>query len=309
MSIQIPFENHKQKLIDMYLHSDENELRHIFINRMSLPQKGESAALSFGNEKLVALCYDRVWDPIGIDIPDPIRYSGTSATEYDLFWLSIQLLQMEGSNSECNFLAEMTGLSSAQDNEPVLKDVVDDFITTHNFPIVPIYDSKSKLDHEYIQGNCAVIVKALHNLKIADNNSLSWPQVMQFRDDTDAHRKYRRLLHWLEKEMVGRPQDFIEDEIAQKLEDYEWALKKHGIKTVLGAISDTLDGKYLAGAATIIGSLSLAGHPDLGIFTGAGLVIGKVAVKLAIDMLELKDIERGPNSEIAAVYEIKKFCK
>lgn len=122
---------------------------------------------------------------------------------------------------------------------------------------------------------------------------------MQFRDDEDSQGKYKRFTHWLDKNMVGKSQSFIEDEISIRLENYEQALKKHGIKTILGTIQEALDGKYLLSA----GALTLAGHPAL----GAGLIIGKILVKLAQTKLDFDDVERGPNSEISWVYEAKKL--
>jgi hypothetical protein len=47
--------------------------------------------------------------------------------------------------------------------------------------------------------------------------------------------------------MVSKPTSYISDEIACRLDRYEWALKKHGIQTVTGTIATTLDSKFLAG--------------------------------------------------------------
>ena len=94
-----------------------------------------------------------------------------------------------------------------------------------------------------------------------------------------------------------------------RLGDYERALKKHGIKTVVGTIEETLDGKYLLGASGIAGSLTLAGHPVLGMLAAGFLIGGKIGVKLMQTKLDFDDVERGPNSEISWVYEAKKLGK
>jgi len=104
----------------------------------------------------------------------------------------------------------------------------------------------------------------------------------------------------MDKDMVGKSQSFVEDEIAIKLENYEHALEKHGIKSVVGAFKDLLyDNLGLLGAA----GLAAAGFPYL----AGGIVVGKVGVKLAEARLDLDDVKRGDNSEIAAVYEIKQL--
>lgn len=102
---------------------------------------------------------------------------------------------------------------------------------------------------------------------------------------------------------------YIEDEISIKLEDYEQALKKHGIKTVIGTVEEALDGKYLLGASGVAGSLTLAGQPLLGILAAGILIGGRVGVKLIQTKLDFDDVERGPNSEISWVYEAKKVGK
>ncbi|MBI4831010.1 MAG: hypothetical protein HY801_05540 [Candidatus Lindowbacteria bacterium] len=167
--------------------------------------------------------------------------------------------------------------------------------------------SEADRDMEYANGNRAAVAAVLFNLKITDEEKLTWSQVIEFREDKEARKKYRRLLHWLDNEMVGKSHAFIEDEIAMKLEDYEWALKKHDIKTVLGTVSDTLDGEYLKGVAAVSGVVSLAASPLFGLLAGTGLVVSKVGVQLVQNWLDFKEIERGPNSEIAVVYDIKKL--
>jgi hypothetical protein len=106
--------------------------------------------------------------------------------------------------------------------------------------------------------------------------------------------------------MLDKSAAFIQDEIAVRLEQYEWSIRKHGLKTVLGSISRALDGQYLIGASAVGSSAVIAGHPILGLLASAGLVVGKVAVSLAEDLLEYRDTERGVNSEVAWVYEARK---
>ena len=108
--------------------------------------------------------------------------------------------------------------------------------------------------------------------------------------------------------MVGKSETFIQDEIAERLEDYEFALRKHGIKTVLGAMSEALDGKYLIGTSAITSSAAFVGHPIVGLAAGASLIVGKVALTIANALLSFKEVERGTNSEISWVYEVKQIA-
>lgn len=187
----------------------------------------------------------------------------------------------------------------------IYRDIARAFSTKYRIPVATVYGSRRNQEVAYSGGDKQVIIACLENLQIVDEGRLTWEKVLEFRKDKETQQKYKRFLHWLDKEMVGKSQTFIEDDIAQKLEDYEWALKKHSIKTVLGTIEEALDGKYLIGA----GGLALAGHPVLGILAAGVLIGGKVAAKLVQTKLDFDDVERGPNSEISWVYEAKKLDK
>jgi len=194
-------------------------------------------------------------------------------------------------------------------NKPLFRKITKSFYKKHKIPLVPIYNSVKERDIEYYEGDRKTIVIALSNIKIVDEDKLTWEQVLEFRRDKEVQKKYRRLLHWLERDMIGKSQAFVEDEIAEKLEDYENALNKYSIKTIIGTIEETLDGKYLLGATGIAGSLTLAGHPTLSMLAAGLLLGGKIGLKLMQTKLDFDDVERGANSEISWVYEAKKLGK
>jgi hypothetical protein len=116
-------------------------------------------------------------------------------------------------------------------------------------------------------------------------------------------------MHWLDKEMVGKPRSFIEDEVACRVHDYEWALKKHGIQTVLGNLSSVLEPKALAASAAAVAGLSVAGHSLLGALAGVTLLAGRVAVNIARVALDYEDTRRTSHPEILFVFELRKLAK
>jgi hypothetical protein len=191
----------------------------------------------------------------------------------------------------------------------ILREVAKSFSAEHGIPMVPIYDLSSDRQSGFQQGDRQVVVTTLSNLQIVDEKHLTWEQVIEFRGDEQTKHKYKRLLHWLDRDMVGRSEDFIHDEIYQRLGDYELSLKKHGIKTILGTIEEALAGEHLTGASAIAGGLALSGHPTLGVLAGGGLIIAGVAVKIAQTLLDFDDIECGPNSEISWIHEVKQIEK
>jgi len=172
--------------------------------------------------------------------------------------------------------------------------------------LIPVLSTPFNLDRIFSRGNREVIVASIKGLRIVDEDQLTIGQVIEFRCDKQAAKKYQRMLRWLDTTMVGKTEAEVVDTIEQKLEDYEWAIKKHGIKTVTGAVSELLQGKYLLGTSGVAATLAATGHPDLGILAGAGLAVGKICVSVATSMLDHADVVRGSNSEIAWLFDLKK---
>lgn len=171
--------------------------------------------------------------------------------------------------------------------------------------VVPIFGTTAEQNLAFQKGNRSVVVGMLTNIAIVDEQRTSFSQVLEFRRDADATKKYRRLLRWLDKDMVGKSEAEVSDTVAQKLEDYGWALRKHGLKTVLGVISETFDAKYFLGTSGVAAGLAATGNPVLGAIAGGGLAFGRLMVKAIGGYLDWKDAERGLNSEIAWVHEVK----
>jgi hypothetical protein len=137
-----------------------------------------------------------------------------------------------------------------------------------------------------------------------DEDSLRWEQVLEFRHDRQARTKYKRLIHWLDGSMIGKSASYIEDEIAIRLEDYEFALKKHGIKMIIGEIEGILDPAFLAGSGLTSGTIGLLTEPLLGLASQGLLFGGKVLLNVAKYLLSRDELKN--SSEIAWVYDIKK---
>ncbi len=289
-----------------------------------VPGPDETAAINLeGKWKTAALCYDRVWYPFVYtieNIPESVRFAIGTPAEIDFAVIitmvsfakkflpngEIPLHLLEIIDAYENQLGK-TAMQKQGIGATMARSIANDLQLQLGRPVTPVYENKKDHQEAYKEGKHDVVVASISDLGLVDEDQLSWEQVLEFRKDTEARNKYRRLIHWLDKDMVDKSQGFITDEIAQKLEDYEWAIEKHGLKTRLGKIYDVLDGKFLMGAAGAGGPFILADHPTLGILISAGIVLGKVAVKLTENCVDLKDIERGTNSEIAFIHEIKKL--
>jgi hypothetical protein len=61
---------------------------------------------------------------------------------------------------------------------------------------------------------------ALNNLPIVSASTASWDQILEFRRDSDASRKYRDLRLWLRAGLSSQSIEQATEIIGQKIEDY-----------------------------------------------------------------------------------------
>jgi hypothetical protein len=171
--------------------------------------------------------------------------------------------------------------------------------------VLPLYSSSARRDAQYQAGDQTALLCIVEDLEIVDEQRLTWEQVIEFRKDVEARAAYRRFIHWLDASMVDKSVQYITDEINQRLERYEWSLRKHGIKTMIGGVSDTLNPKSLIGSSTAGIAINLiAGKPIWSLLTAGGLLVGRTAVSLAIALVERRDIAMN-HREIAYVQQLK----
>lgn len=141
--------------------------------------------------------------------------------------------------------------------------ICDELVKFSKIPAVAIYETIEQRDAAFAKGPREVLITTLENLRIVDEKKLDWEQVLEFRKDNQALKNYRRLLHWLEADMLARSQSFVEDEIAIRLERYESTLNKHGLKTKIGLAQAALDNQSLITIALSGGLLVASGFPTL----------------------------------------------
>ena len=147
---------------------------------------------------------------------------------------------------------------------------------------------------------------ALHGLDVVDESKLTMEQVEEFRRDINAVEKYRALRLWLHHGLKAESLDQANDIVAKKLSDYNWAIKKHGLITMTGAIESVLDSKHMASIAGGAGITALFAGPIWASIAGGLLVGAGVATWMAKQAISLEDIKRGPHSEVAIIYEAQK---
>lgn len=170
--------------------------------------------------------------------------------------------------------------------------------------VVPVYESLDTVDEVNQIGEHQVLLPVLSNIEVVSEENLSWQQVEEFSNDKYSRMNYRCLVHWLDKEMVGKPQSFIEDEIAIRIDDYNTALKKHGITSVLGSLSYFLGEGFIKAATAALG-VGLVGGVLAGLGAGGALLVGRTSVKLAEKAYDFRHAKRDEQGELAYVFDLQ----
>ena len=162
---------------------------------------------------------------------------------------------------------------------------------------------------DYPSGNNIVYQAALENLPDIIEDQVPWEQVIEFRSDKDAIRKYRALRLWLEYSLSAQSVEHARDLIALGIEDYEWAIRKHGLKTATGALSSIFSWKGLISITAGVGVGAAIGGPVWSALTGTIFTVGRAAVWIAERMIQRKDIQRSPDAAVALIYDAKQLVR
>lgn len=165
----------------------------------------------------------------------------------------------------------------------------------------------SFVDHP--AGSVLAYQAAMENIPEIVESQVSWEQVIEFRSDKEALRKYRELRLWLEYSLSAQSVEHARDLIAQKVEDYEWAIRKHGLKTATGALSQIFSWQGLISVAAGVGVGAALGGPIWSALTGSLLTVGRASVWIADRTIDKQDILHGPNSETAIICDARRLVR
>lgn len=272
------------------------------------PKLGETVAVAGKKPRTAALLFDRVCSyPLFPAVPAGILAYG--ATEPEVWCQLAALGEMEQLWDSETAVATLTkvGVPRWRGGPTPERVLVEAIRSRHDWDVTPVFDSAAARDQEYSPGNYAVIAAALQELDVVHEDRLTWEQVGEFRADLDCRAAYRRLMHWLDNTMVGKSPIFIRDEIAQRLEDYRWSLRKHGIETVLGSISSLIDPAFLSASTIVVAATELVGNATWAALSGAALGLGRLALSVCSQTIGYVDKKRSSSREIAFVHELERL--
>lgn len=272
--------------------------------------KSETAIVTIFKPKTAALFADRVW----------VQWAGEDARlDFTFGWESPRAIRLAALFAFQHLTADERERASWQTMTPTdqterfvvanERELALDYQVRTGAAVAPLYNSAQSREAQYQTGETPVVIAVVENLNIVAEESLSWEQVIEFRRDVAARLAYRNFIHWLDKDMIGKSVQFVVDEVSARMERYEWAMRKHGLHTMLGALESTLNANSLLGtSAAVLTVQSLSHESLLSVLAGGGLIVGKAAITAAVKLIERADI-REAHRDIAFVYEARSRLK
>lgn len=270
------------------------------------PEPGESLAVSLMTPKTAALAFDRVYRiPVHVEpMPSSVGFYG--ATVPEIVWWAGGLLALTAEELDIPALRIGSGSGSAEAERTNLRLLCSDFPRVFGAAPTIFYHASGSQSRDFPKGAREVLAAAIHNIALVNETDLSWEQVLEFRRDHQARVKYRRLVRWIDAELATQSPATVEDLIAVRLDDYEWALRKHGIRTTIGALSCLLDPKFLAATSAITVATSVAGAGPWAALCAAALVVGRSALSFGTAYIDGLDERRKENYELAYLHKISR---
>lgn len=167
------------------------------------------------------------------------------------------------------------------------------------------YASTGAYLRRFSEGEQVAYEGALSNIPLVAAGATPWEQILAFRSDPEAMRKYRDLRLWLRAGLKAESAQHTADIIGQKIDDYRWAIERHGLQTSLGALKTVFDWKESKLTLAATGFAVAMGGPVWGAMAGGLSIAMQVGAWLTERRLDAKDISRGPNREVAILYDIQ----
>lgn len=272
------------------------------------PNPGESLAISVMSPKTAALAFDKIYRiPVINTDPVPETLGFYCATPAEMAWWagSVTLSAAHEVGIDVG-LNDVANEKSVQNEQKTLRWLCSEIYNKIGVAPTIFYHAVGKCKNDFPSGKHTILMAAISNIAMVDEESLNWDQIMEFRKDTETRIKYRRFVRWVDTELKQQTKEEIEDLIAIRLDDYQWALKKHGIKTSLGTLSCLLDPKFLGTLSAAVAASAVAGGGFWAATAGAGLAVGKAVVNFGTSLVDALDERRKNNSEVAYIYDVQK---
>lgn len=268
--------------------------------------KNDRLVLALAKPMTAALFFDRVWT-LDREIPGSIGFRCGDANEQIALGLLDGVIEdysglVQGDKTSKEVLDKSDEFLASPESELQLAKAFYSLLTPAfekltNRPVHTYFASDENLRSTYTLGSTPMVIAAFETFDWIDEQQLNWDQVEDIRQDKEALLAMKRMLHWIDTTMAGKPLSFVADEIQLRRSEYEKATRKHGISLVRGAFGTLLDVKlWNSLLGTIVGaSIDPSRGPLIGFLAGVTLQGCRVAIETLNLHLDLKTkLEESP---------------
>lgn len=171
-----------------------------------------------------------------------------------------------------------------------------------------IFDFEKDGNETVVESKSTIFTACLNSVEIVIEDQLDWTNLWEFRSDKESLRKYRKLHRWLDTSLKATSVTEAEDLIWENMERYSLALKKHGIKTLDGALKNIFSKETFVSTASGLVLSALFEQEMAGFVVAGGFVSAKFALEIADYITERKQIGLGAHSDLAYIYELNRIA-
>ena len=160
----------------------------------------------------------------------------------------------------------------------------------HDFDLFPI----PNLSEFEEKTTCNAWEVCINNIPTIVEEKLGWGQVLEVRKDKATVKKLHRLKNWINSDLEGKSRSEIAELIDQAIDDYSFALKKHGIMTTVGGVATVL---------SLSASIAEALSGEFTVQLSAGFVVA--ASLITYTASQLSDFIENKRAPVAFIYEVQ----
>lgn len=163
---------------------------------------------------------------------------------------------------------------------------------------------------DFLKPNDNDLTFTLSNIPLIDTSSVDWETIIDIRNNQDAKRKLTNLRLFMHKNYVGKSKEFIEDDLSEKIMEYENICRDYRIETKISMLSSLMHSKSILAMAVTSVFAILVNEPmvaSTAMLSGVSLEIGKICLEAAKRKHAFHVLER--NHELAYIIDCKSKFK
>lgn len=182
-----------------------------------------------------------------------------------------------------------------------IRKIVANFRQIYGIEITPLFINKTKfeecisasLDEQRKDDNCNALEVSINYIPTILEDQLTWEQVLNLRRDKVSKNKLKRLKYWINLELKDKSRDEIVSLLDKMIDDYKFALTKHGILTTIGGFSS-----ILTSSSTVIEAIT---EDFSGVLSAGFVITAGIITFTTSQIIDLMQTKREP---IAFIYDV-----